>query len=56
MMLLSALFIISSGVIGLYASRYGGFNAGAAIVLACTGWFAIVFVSRSILNGLRRPA
>jgi len=55
MMLLSALFAVSSGFVGLYASWYRNFNAGAAIVLTGAAWFAIAFFIHQITLRLRRP-
>lgn len=48
MMTLSALFAASSGVIGLYASYYLGIASGAAIVLACTSIFFLVWSIQTI--------
>jgi manganese/iron transport system permease protein len=59
MMLLSAVFAVSSGFIGLYVSFYADFanvSSGAAIVLTATGWFALAFVGnvmRKRFEGLR---
>jgi manganese/iron transport system permease protein len=41
MMVLSAVFAVTSGFVGLYASWYRNVNAGAAIVLTGAGWFVI---------------
>jgi manganese/iron transport system permease protein len=43
MMVLSAVFAVSAGFIGLYASFYANVPSGAAIVLTGTGWFAVAF-------------
>jgi manganese/iron transport system permease protein len=43
MMALSAVFAVSAGFIGLYASFYANVPSGAAIVLTGTGWFAVAF-------------
>jgi NodT family efflux transporter outer membrane factor (OMF) lipoprotein len=49
---------IPSGLIGLYASFYGGMASGAAIVLTGTSIFAIAFVARQVLtvSKRRRPS
>jgi len=50
MMVLSAVFAVSSGFIGLYASFYANLNSGAAIVLTGTGWFALAFAGSRLLR------
>ena len=47
MMLLSAVFAVLAGVLGLYASFYFGIPSGASIVLVSTLVFLIVFVGQS---------
>jgi manganese/iron transport system permease protein len=54
MMVLSSLFAITSGFIGLYASFYAGVSSGAAIVLTGTAWFAIAFATHHLTQKLRR--
>jgi manganese/iron transport system permease protein len=44
MMLLSSLIAVGSAVAGLYASYYGSVPSGAAIVLACSASFGLVWV------------
>jgi ABC-type Mn2+/Zn2+ transport system permease subunit len=39
MMAIAALVAVASGIMGLYASFYANVSSGAAIVLACTGFF-----------------
>ncbi len=48
MMVVAALIAVASGVIGLYASFYYNVAAGAAIVLAGSGLFAVAFSVRQI--------
>lgn len=48
MMVLSACFSAVSGVIGLYISYYFGIASGAAIVLACTVFFFLVWALQSV--------
>jgi manganese/iron transport system permease protein len=48
MMALSVVIAVLSGVIGLYASFYANVSSGAAIVLACTGFFAAAWIGRSV--------
>jgi len=50
MMGLAVFFAVTSGMIGLYASFYADVSSGAAIVLACTGFFALAW----IINVIRR--
>jgi manganese/iron transport system permease protein len=54
MMVLSAIFAVASGVIGLYASFYAGLASGAAIVLTATALFAVAFVLNYLLRCRRR--
>jgi len=56
MMIVSSVVAIASGIIGLYASFYGGMASGAAIVLTGTSFFAIAFMGRQVVNfSTRRP-
>lgn len=48
MMVLAASFSAVSGVIGLYISYYFGIASGAAIVLACTAFFFLVWALQSM--------
>jgi len=48
MILIAAIIAIVSSLSGLYASYYFGVSSGASIVLACTAWFGIVWIIRSI--------
>ena len=50
MMILAAAIAAASGVIGLYISYYIGIASGAAIVLACTAVFLIVWGIQAIRN------
>jgi ABC-type Mn2+/Zn2+ transport system permease subunit len=43
MMVIAVLIAVVSGVIGLYASYYADVSSGAAIVLACTGFFVLAW-------------
>lgn len=43
MMVIAVIIAIASGVIGLYASFYADVSSGAAIVLACTFFFALAW-------------
>jgi manganese/iron transport system permease protein len=54
MMIVSAVVAIASGIIGLYASFYGGMASGAAIVLTGTSIFAIAFMARQTFGRARR--
>lgn len=54
MMVLSSIVAIVSGLVGLYASFYGGLASGAAIVLTGTAIFAIAFVTRHALGLSKR--
>ena len=48
MMIVGSLIAVASGVIGLYASFYYNVAAGAAIVLAGSGLFAVAFSVRQV--------
>jgi ABC-type Mn2+/Zn2+ transport system permease subunit len=48
MMLLSSLFAVLGGVIGLYLSYYFAVSSGASIVLACTVIFGFAYAYRSL--------
>ncbi|MFQ3568420.1 MAG: metal ABC transporter permease [Aggregatilineales bacterium] len=48
MMVIAAFIAIASGIIGLYASFYANVSSGAAIVLACTGFFALAWAIRGV--------
>lgn len=48
MMLLSVVFAVLSSITGLYASFYLGISSGAAVVLACTVFFVIAWVVKSL--------
>jgi len=48
MMALASLIACLSGVIGLYLSYYLSIASGAAIVLTCTGFFALAWVARGL--------
>jgi ABC-type Mn2+/Zn2+ transport system permease subunit len=50
MMIIATVIAVLSGVIGLYASFYANVSSGAAIVLACTGFFLLAWG----INALRR--
>lgn len=52
MMAIATVIAVLSGIIGLYASFYGNVSSGAAIVLACTGFFVLAWG----WHGLRRRA
>ena len=54
MMIVSSIFAILSGIVGLYASFHLGVASGAAIVLTGTALFAIAFVGRSIMRSRKR--
>ena len=58
MMLISALFASAAGVIGLYVSYYLGIASGAAIVLASTAFFFLVWGLQSLRQRrlVRQPA
>lgn len=51
MMLIASLIAAGSGVIGLYASYYLNIASGAAIVLACTLIFILVYIFRFAFQG-----
>lgn len=57
MMLISALFAAAAGIIGLYVSYYLGIASGAAIVLASTAFFFLVWAVQSVRQRqlVRRP-
>jgi ABC-type Mn2+/Zn2+ transport system permease subunit len=55
MMGIAILIAISSGVIGLYASFYANVSSGAAIVLACTGFFLLAWVWQALRHRLSQP-
>ncbi len=48
MMLISSLFAILGGIIGLYTSYYFPVSSGAAIVLACTVIFGFAYTFRTL--------
>ncbi len=48
MMLLSSLFAIAGGIVGLYTSYYLPVSSGAAIVLACTVIFGFAYALRAV--------
>lgn len=48
MMGIAIVIAISSGVIGLYASFYANVSSGAAIVLACTGFFFLAWLWQTL--------
>lgn len=56
MMAIAAVVAIASGIIGLYASFYANVSSGAAIVLACTGFFAVAWMIHGLRHILVRPA
>lgn len=56
MMALALIIAALSGVIGLYASFYANVSSGAAIVLACTGFFAAAWIGRSLREWAVRRA
>ncbi|HMO56840.1 MAG TPA: metal ABC transporter permease [Roseiflexaceae bacterium] len=51
MMLVAGAIAVSSSVVGLYASYYAAVSSGAAIVLACTFFFGVAWVVRTIRGG-----
>jgi ABC-type Mn2+/Zn2+ transport system permease subunit len=55
MMLLASLIAVGAGVMGLYASYYFNVSSGAAIVLTCTGCFALACGAHALRQGLARP-
>ena len=56
MMILSSVFAIASGFIGLYVSWFADLSPGATIVLTGIAGFLIVFLIHRLALGLRRPA
>jgi manganese/iron transport system permease protein len=54
MMALASLIACLSGVIGLYLSYYLSIASGAAIVLTCTGFFALAWIGRSLKQRRRQ--
>lgn len=54
MMVFSSLVAVASGLVGLYASFYGGLASGAAIVLTGTAIFAIALATRHALGLSKR--
>jgi manganese/iron transport system permease protein len=52
MMLIATAIAVGAGVVGLYASYYFRVSSGAAIVLACTACFAVVWIAQA-LRGAR---
>jgi ABC-type Mn2+/Zn2+ transport system permease subunit len=55
MMLLASLIAVGAGVVGLYASYYFNVSSGTAIVLTCTGCFALACGAHALRQGLVRP-
>jgi len=53
MMGLAILIAMSSGIIGLYASFYANVSSGAAIVLACTGFFFLAWLWQALRQRIR---
>jgi len=53
MMAIAVVIAVLSGVIGLYASFYANVSSGAAIVLACTGFFAAAWAVNTVLTRQR---
>ncbi|MGD9893774.1 MAG: metal ABC transporter permease [Dehalococcoidia bacterium] len=47
-MLIGSVVAIASAVIGLYLSYYFNVSSGAAIVLVCTGFFALAWTARTL--------
>ena len=54
MMVIAAVVAVISGIVGLYASFYANVSSGAAIVLACTGFFAAAWTVHSMRQWLIR--
>lgn len=50
MMMLASLFAVLSGIVGLYLSYYLNLASGAAIVLACTAFFVIIWGITDLLR------
>ena len=48
MMGIAAVVAVLSGIVGLYASFYANVSSGAAIVLACTGFFALAWAAHGV--------
>jgi len=48
MMGIAVFIAVASGVIGLYASFYANVSSGAAIVLACTGFFFLAWLWQAL--------
>ena len=48
MMLLAILVAIGASIVGLYASYYAAVASGAAIVLACTAFFGVAWLVRTL--------
>jgi len=46
---------VLSGLIGLYASFYANVSSGAAIVLACTGFFMLAWAWHALRHRLSQP-
>ena len=42
-------FACLSSIIGLYASYYWSVSSGGAIVLACSGFFGVVFMATRLM-------
>jgi ABC-type Mn2+/Zn2+ transport system permease subunit len=55
MMGIAILIAVASGVIGLYASFYANVSSGAAIVLACTGFFLLAWLWQALHDRLAQP-
>ncbi len=53
MIVIASVIAVASGVIGLYASYYANVSSGAAIVLACTGFFAVAWLVSTIRTRAR---
>lgn len=53
MMLLAAMIASVCSVIGLYLSFYINIASGAAIVLTCTGFFALIWLTQTLRQRLR---
>ena len=52
MTLIAVAIAILSGMVGLYASFYANVSSGAAIVLACTGFFLVAWIAHSVRRRL----
>ena len=48
MMGIAAVVAVMSGIVGLYASFYANVSSGAVIVLACTGFFVLAWVTHGV--------